>query len=488
MSKEDLRPSQSEENALIEIDDGVLAVHQDPRAQFRFTQKDSSKFYSGIMPVEPAEGFKAKEILLFSFDRPHMRAFHLAYMSLFAAFVCWFAIPPLMPLLKVDLGLTRSQVFATDLFSVLGTILMRFVAGPLCDKIGPRRCQFYLLTWMCGWTLVSIGVDSFAMLCVIRFCVGFGGATFVVTEYWTTRMFASNIVGTANATTAGWGNLGGAVAQLLMVGVYAGMRQSGLSRESGWRMSFIIPVLVTGSIALGVIRLTDDTPRGDLTYLYKAGVLKRRSGLSSARAGALDANSWVLGLQYACCFGVELHVQATVARYFQERDSFGVGVIDAGLIASLFGWMNLFARSLGGILSDLANARSGLRGRLAAHSACLFLEGMFMCIFASQSDRGAAIFCLMLFSFFVQASEGTTFGIVPYVSSEGLGGVCGTVGAWGNIGAVCWALLFEYVYHKNAHLGYEIIGYIVMASSMLSFLIRIKGHTHLMGDSLDASR
>ena len=50
----------------------------------------------------------------------------------------------------------------------------------------------------------------------MRFCMGAGGAAFVVTQYWTTTMFANNIVGTANATTAGWGNLGGGVTQMLI--------------------------------------------------------------------------------------------------------------------------------------------------------------------------------------------------------------------------------------------------------------------------------
>ena len=111
-----------------------------------------------------------------------------------------------------------------------------------------------------------------------------------------------------------------------------------------------------------------------------------------------------------------------------------MGVIDAGLVASLFGWMNLFARSSGGLLSDALNKAMGMRGRLVAQSLCLLLEGLFLVTFAQQSKISSAIPCMLLFSFFVQASEGTTFGIVPYVSSEGLGGVSAVVGAWGNIG------------------------------------------------------
>ena len=53
--------------------------------------------------------------------------------------------------------------------------------------------------------------------------------------------------------------------------------------------------------------------------------------------------------------GAELHANNTLALYFATTESFHVGVIDAGIIASLFGWMNLFARSSGGIASDLGN-------------------------------------------------------------------------------------------------------------------------------------
>ena len=49
----------------------------------------------------------------------------------------------------------------------------------------------------------------------------------------------------------------------------------------------------------------------------------------------------------------------------------------------------------------------------------------------------------------MQATEGATFGIVPYICPEGLGGVCAVVGAWGNIGAVIWGMMFKFAYRRR---------------------------------------
>merc|ERR1712176_295513 len=101
--------------------------------------------------------------------------------------------------------------------------------------------------------------------------------------------------------------------------------------------------------------------------------------------------------------------------------------------------------------------------------------------FSQQDKLSSAIPCLVVFSFFVQATEGTSFGIVPYISETGLGGVCAVVGAWGNIGAVCWGMMFKFKYITNLDLGYQVLGYIVIGSAVMSAFIRIKGHSHLLG-------
>src|SRR5690349_6269606 len=87
----------------------------------------------------------ANRIRLFSFATPQMRAFHLAWLAFFVCFFAWFALAPLMPLVKKDLGLTAEQIANLNIAAVGITILVRLVVGPLCDLFGPRRVHTGML-------------------------------------------------------------------------------------------------------------------------------------------------------------------------------------------------------------------------------------------------------------------------------------------------------------------------------------------------------
>merc|ERR1711979_14625 len=107
-------------------------------------------------------------------------------------------------------------------------------------------------------------------------------------------------------------------------------------------------------------------------------------------------------------------------------------------MAMTFGGMNLFARSLGGILSDQLNARWAMCGRLWAHFISLFGEAVFLGVFGFMTkDIGAApaVVVLAIFSMFVNMAEGTSYGIVPYMIPAELAVVSAMVGAGGTLGA-----------------------------------------------------
>ena len=71
--------------------------------------------------------------------------------------------------------------------------------------------------------------------------------------------------------------------------------------------------------------------------LKKSGEMPEISAAASFRGGAVDINTWLLFIQYACCFGVELTVNNAAVTYFVDR--FELEIESASAIASIFGFM-----------------------------------------------------------------------------------------------------------------------------------------------------
>ena len=148
----------------------------------------------------PVDGFsRAREMRVWSCMRPWYRAFHFSWMSFFLAFLGWFAIVPAMEYIIKDPAnnVTVKDAKLSGLMSVLGTIFVRFALGPLCEKIGPRRLQAGILLGGAVAVGASAFINSRESLIGIRFVIGLIGGAFVPCQYWTSMMYASNVVGNA---------------------------------------------------------------------------------------------------------------------------------------------------------------------------------------------------------------------------------------------------------------------------------------------------
>merc|ERR1719235_1677572 len=143
---------------------------------------------------------------------------------------------------------------------------------------------------------------------------------------------------------------------------------------------------------------------------------------------------------------------------------------NAASLASAFGGMNLFARSLGGILSDFLFAKVGFRGRIWAQFLSLFFEAIFLFAFGCVNNEQpwyVALIVLVCFSIFVQMAEGTTYGIVPFLNREQLAIVSALVGAGGNLGAVIAGKAF-YAPIEDTLLPFKVHAGFVMFWTLLS--------------------
>jgi MFS transporter, NNP family, nitrate/nitrite transporter len=414
----------------------------------------------------------AARIALCNFHTPAMRAFHMAWFAFFVCFFGWFGLAPMLAVIRRDLNLSTDAIVTTNIAAVAGTILMRIIVGWLCDAIGPRLAYTGLL--MLGAlpvTFVGLAHD-FESLLLLRIAIGAIGASFVITQYHTSVMFAPNCVGTANATSAGWGNLGGGVTQIAMPGLFALALAIWGSEHLAWRWAMVVPGGMLFLTGLAYFLLTQDTPAGNLGELRAAG---RAAGRRAANGAFLEAcrdyRVWLLFVIYGACFGIELLVNSQAALYF--ADYFGMDLATAGLIAGLFGLMNLFARTLGGLLGDRCGRLWGLSGRVKWLFLALFGEGLALMLFSRMSALPLIVASLVVFSLFVQMSEGATYSVVPFINRQALGAVSGIVGAGGNAGAVASMLLFK---TETTGLAWPdaflIVGAAVTLCSFLAFGIR----------------
>ena len=421
---------------------------------------------------------KANRIRLFNFSTPQMRAFHFSWFAFHICFFGWFGIAPLMAIVRDDLSLTQTQIGNTIIASVAITVIVRLAIGVLCDRIGPRKTYTGLLL-LGAIPVMGIGLaDSFETFLLARLAIGAIGASFVITQYHTSMMFAPNVVGTANATSAGWGNLGGGTTQILMPLIFSGMLMLGVNGALGWRLAMMVPGVVMLFTGIGYWFFTQDAPNGNFSELRARGELPEASGEHGAAqsflAAAKDIRVWALFVVYGLCFGVELTINNIAAIYF--FDKFDLTLATAGLIAGLFGLMNIFARTLGGVFSDLFAKQGGLKGRVRWLFLALVCEGIALVAFSQMHVLSLAIGIMLVFSLFVQMAEGATFGVVPFINKKALGAVAGIVGAGGNVGAVAAAFLF-----RSENLSYQqglfYLGLTVLVLASCVLLVRFSAAT-----------
>ncbi|PMD39984.1 nitrate transporter [Hyaloscypha variabilis F] len=213
--------------------------------------------------INPVNG-KARSIPILNPINKYGRVFTFSWFGFMIAFLSWYAFPPLLTVtIKADLHLTQNEIANSNIIALTATLLVRLVAGPACDRFGPR------VTFACCLLLGAIPtglagtVNSAAGLMVLRFFIGILGGSFVPCQVWSTGFFDKNVVGSANALTGGWGNSGGGITYFVMPAIFDSLvTKQHLSHHVAWRVAFIVPFILITAVALGLLLLCQDTPTG----------------------------------------------------------------------------------------------------------------------------------------------------------------------------------------------------------------------------------
>lgn len=407
------------------------------------------------------------KLKIFSLKGIQMKTFHITWLMFFVCFFGWFGLAPLMPTIREDLHLTKSQVGNLIIVSVSSTIIARLLIGKLCDTWGPRKTAVRLLL-VGSLPVFFVGLaKDYTTFLLFRAAIGIIGASFVITQFHTSMMFAPKVKGTANAVAGGWGNLGGGVTNMVMPLIFAAIVGFGYTKQEAWRYAMIVPGVMMLIVAYLYYKFTKDTPAGNYTEIGRTKALREKTDYRILA----DWRIWALTFAYAMCFGMEITFDNVASLHFV--DTFKLSQSSAGFWAGIFGFMNIFARALGGIVSDKVGTRHGMKGKGILLACMLLLEGIGIILFAKAGSFNLAIVSMLSFALFLKMANGATYGIVPFVNEKNVGLISGIVGAGGNLGGMMFGFLF-----KSENITYiqafTYIGITIIIVSAIVFVTRFK--------------
>ncbi|MBD3869017.1 MAG: MFS transporter [Acidobacteria bacterium] len=255
-----------------------------------------------------------------------------------------------------------------------------------------------------------------------------------------------------------------------------------------WRLSNVRisgEPLLSGGLLYGIYAV--------LALVYVGHVIKTlQVNVPVLKAGVPESERYhwgsvaALNSTYFANFGAELAVVSMLPMFFEttfrslrsEDGNYIMTATLAGLIAASFAFVNLFARPLGGLLSDTMKNRKKTMLIYMVGIAIGFLGMANIAAYGPVGENGettivptfdglwwlgVAVLITIACSMFVQGAEGATFAIIPMIKKRMTGQIAGMAGAYGNVGAVCYLVLFSLVDSKTFF-------YVIAAGAAISFL------------------
>lgn len=438
---------------------------------------------------------------LFRWKNPEIRALHLTWIAFFISFYVWFNMAPLATtILKNNAWLTAKDLKIIAICNVALTIPARLITGMALDKYGPRRV-FAVLMVICGIPALFFAFgNTLSQLLVSRLVLSSIGASFVVGIHMTALWFKPKDIGFAEGFYAGWGNFGSAGAAMTLPTI-ALLLWGG---DNGWRYAIAVSGIMM--MAYGVyywFAITDGPvgsihrrPRkvaalevstwGDMIQLiiwtiptvgilsilvwriHSAGYISDNGALLAYLAiaavvvfqivqifrvnvpvlkkGVPEDDKYpfssvaALNATYFANFGAELAVVSMLPAFFESVWTLTPAA--AGMIAASFAFVNLFARPLGGWISDRFSSRKTI---MMVYMFGIAVGFAIMGTMNSAWPIAIATLVTVCCSMFVQGAEGATFGIIPSIKRRLTGQISGMAGAYGNVGAVFYLFVYTFV-------------------------------------------
>jgi len=205
-------------------------------------------------------GTASSSLNLLSF-KGKTRILHMSWFAFFLTFVVWFNHAPLLATIREAFGLSDQEVKILLILNVALTIPARVIIGMLVDRFGPRivfSLLLFISSFLCFFFATA---QSFEMLAVTRFLLGFVGAGFVIGIRMISEWFPARQLGLAEGFYKGLGNFGSAAAAMTLpaLALYFG-------GDDGWRYAVgttgVIIFIYSDFFQFGICMITHPLSQG----------------------------------------------------------------------------------------------------------------------------------------------------------------------------------------------------------------------------------
>ncbi len=353
------------------------------------------------------------------------------------------AIGVTRPYIARDLDLTATQMGYVFSAFYLSYALFEIPTGWWGDKVGTRKVLTRIVCWWSAFTVLTGFASSYSSLLAIRFLFGAGeaGAWPNVARTFS-RWFPRRDRGTVQGTFFMGAHLAGGLTPLLATALLAYM---------DWRTLFGVFGSIGFIWALAWYRWFRDTPaehpsvsEAERTFI-EDGIVRDDRPLEKTQWKRLLANRTVVCLclmYFTQTFGNAFYV-TWLPTYLASR---GLSVATAAVLSGLPLTLSVVADLTGGITTDRASRRLGLRlGRVIVGGGALAAAGLFT-IAATFTDSpivGAVLIALggASSNFLLGAAWGTCLDI----GGRRAGALSGAMNTSGQVGAILSPILIAFV-------------------------------------------
>lgn len=365
------------------------------------------------------------------------------------AFTVMFAVWLMFGILGIpirdEFGLTDVQLSWLSAVAVLNGSMWRLPAGMITDRIGGRKVFAAMLAFTAVPAYLVSRAESYGLLLVLAFLVGFAGNSFSAGVSWNSAWTPRERQGFALGVF-GAGNVGASVTKFIgpaLITGTAGATYFGVV-QGGWR---IVPVLYAVLLLVLAVLVLVVTPAQDRKPGHGRPLREQLRPLREMRV-------WRFSLYYVAVFGAYVALSAWLPKYYV--DNFDVSLSTAALLTATFIFPASLLRPVGGWFSDRWGARRAMYwtfGVMMASTLFLSMPGGHIVLQTRDGAKDVLPYEIGIWPFAIAVFVlGCAMGIgkaavykhIPEYFPHDVGAVGGLVGMLGGLGGFFLPPLFAY--------------------------------------------